>query len=176
VSNIDENGNLMYEDDPEEDQRLLDKKARKNRNKKNKKKIKQAAKLLESEQVVVENGQPTEPVPQPQPQPKEAAPLPPQTLKVPKPDETSGVKTSPTKKSKKERKRDKALQARGPEPFLEDDKDSSFEDLTALQKLFKANEIPPKSTVQCKKNTFAFSEKEKTLFCRPRVSDLDILA
>jgi hypothetical protein len=67
VSNIDENGNLMYEDDPEEDQRLLDKKARKNRNKKNKKKIKQAAKLLESEQVVVENGQPTEPVPQPQP-------------------------------------------------------------------------------------------------------------
>lgn len=164
----------MYEDDPEEDQRLLDKKARKNRNKKNKKKLKQAAKLLESEQVVVENGQPTEPVPQPQPQ--EAALLPPQTLQVPKPDERSGVKTSPTKKSKKERKRDKALQAKGPEPFLEDDKDSSFEDLTALQKLFKANEIPPKSTVQCKKNTFAFSEKEKTLFCRPRVSDLDILA
>jgi hypothetical protein len=53
VSNIDENGNLMYEDDPEEDQRLLDKKARKNRNKKNKKKIKQAAKLLESEQLVL---------------------------------------------------------------------------------------------------------------------------
>jgi hypothetical protein len=105
VSNIDENGNLMYEDDPEEDQRLLDKKARKNRNKKNKKKLKQAAKLLESEQVVVENGQPTEPVPQPQPQ--EAALLPPQTLQVPKPDERSGVKTSPTKKSKKERKRDK---------------------------------------------------------------------
>merc|ERR1711935_411558 len=106
------------------------------------------------------------------------APNPQSTLQVPKPEECSGVKTSPNKKSKKERKREnKALQAKGPEPFIDDDKDSSFEDLTQLQKIFKSSEpVAYRNGIQHvvpKKTKFAFTEKEKALFSRPRLSDIN---
>lgn len=97
---------------------------------------------------------------------------------MPKPEESSGVNTSHTKKSKKERKREnKALAAKGPEPFVDDDKDSSFEDLAQLQKMFKSSEnFPSRNGFQQKKNKFSFTEKEKTLFSRPRLADINIMA